>query len=96
LRELASRNVELAHQAATTLAAAGIAARFGAPFFNEFVVNAGDPTTVLARAERAGILAGVTLGGYWPELGGALLVSVTEMNTHSEFERLAGALAGEN
>jgi hypothetical protein len=54
----------------------------------------------LARAERGGILAGVALGDYWPELSGpgsrgALLVSVTEMNTDAEFERLAGALAGE-
>ncbi|MGZ3620742.1 MAG: aminomethyl-transferring glycine dehydrogenase subunit GcvPA, partial [Candidatus Binataceae bacterium] len=96
LRELASRNVELAHRAAATLASAGICARFGAPFFNEFVVNAGDAAAALARAERARILAGLALNSYWPELGGALLVSVTEMNTQSEFDRLAGALAGVN
>ena len=94
LRELASRNVELAHRAAAALATAGIRARFGAPFFNEFVVNTGDAAAALARAERAGILGGIALGGYWPELGDALLVSVTEMNTQSEFERLAGAIAG--
>jgi glycine dehydrogenase subunit 1 len=94
LRELASRNVELAHRAAAALAASGMRMRFGAPFFNEFVVNAGDPAAALARAERAGILAGVALGSYWPELGDALLVSVTEMNSQTEFERLAGALAG--
>lgn len=94
LRELASRNVELAHRAADALAAAGMRTRFGSPFFNEFVIGAGDPAVALARAERAGILAGVALDSYWPELGGALLVSVTEMNTQSEFERLAGALAG--
>jgi hypothetical protein len=68
--------------------------RFGAPFFNEFVVNAGDPAAALARAERAGILAGFAIGSYWPELGDALLVSVTEMNSQTEFERLAGVLAG--
>jgi glycine dehydrogenase subunit 1 len=96
LRELASRNVELAHRAAATLASAGTCARFGAPFFNEFVVNAGDAAAALVRAERAGILAGLALNSYWPELGGALLVSVTEMNTQSEFDRLAGALAGVN
>ncbi|MGH7913158.1 MAG: aminomethyl-transferring glycine dehydrogenase subunit GcvPA [Candidatus Binataceae bacterium] len=94
LRDLASRNVELAHRAAAALAGIGMRTRFGAPFFNEFVIDAGDADATLARAERAGILAGVALGGYWPELGGALLVSVTEMNTQSEFERLASALAG--
>jgi glycine dehydrogenase subunit 1 len=96
LREMASRNVELAHRGAAALASAGMRTRFGAPFFNEFVVNAGDTAAALARAERAGILAGVALDSYWPELGGALLVSVTEMNTQSELERLAGALAGAN
>lgn len=95
LRELASRNVELAHRAAAALAAIGMRARFGAPFFNEFVIDTGDAAAALARAERAGILAGVALGSYWPELGGALLLSVTEMNTQSDFERLAAALAGD-
>ena len=94
LRELASRNVELAHRAAAALAAVGMPTRFGAPFFNEFVVNVADADATLARAERAGILAGVALGGDSPELGGALLVSVTEMNTQSEFERLAARLPG--
>jgi len=95
LRELASRNVELAHRAAAALAAAGTRPRFGAPFFNEFVVNTRDAAAALARAERAAILAGVALDSYWPELDGAMLVSVTEMNTQSEFERLADALGGE-
>jgi glycine dehydrogenase subunit 1 len=93
LRELASRNVELAHRAAGALAARGIPARFGAPFFNEFVVNLADADAALARAEREGILAGIALGHHWTELGNALLISVTEMNTQSEFERLAGTLA---
>src|ERR1700677_952088 len=93
LRELASRNVELAHRAAGALAARGILARFGAPFFNEFVINLADADAALARAEREGILAGIALGHHWTELGNALLISVTEMNTQSEFERLAGTLA---
>jgi glycine dehydrogenase subunit 1 len=96
LRELASRNVELAHRATAALASAGIQTRFGAPFFNEFVVNAGDVASALARAERARILGGIALGTYWPELDDALLVSVTEMNTKSEIDRLAGALARDN
>jgi hypothetical protein len=60
------------------------------------VVNSGDAAAARARAERAGILGGIALGGYWPELDDALLVSVTEVNSQSEFERLAGSLAGVN
>jgi len=96
LRELASRNVELAHRAAAALKASGMPARFGAPFFNEFVANVAGAEAACARAERTGILAGVALGRYWPELSNTLLVSVTEMNTKSEFERLADALAGDS
>ena len=94
LRELASRNVELAHRAAAAFETAGISARFSAPFFNEFAVNTKDANEALTRAERAGVLGGIALGDYWPELDGPILVSVTEMNTRSEIERLAGALAG--
>jgi glycine dehydrogenase subunit 1 len=92
----ASRNVELTHRAAAALASAGIRARFGAPFFNEFVVSTDDAAAAFGRAERAGILGGIALGAYWPELDDALLVSVTEMNTQSEFDRLASALARDN
>src|SRR4029078_8609764 len=58
LREIASRNVELAHRGAAALASAEMRTRFGAPFFNEFVVNTGDTAAALARAERGVILAG--------------------------------------
>jgi len=94
LRDLASRNVEYAHRACAKLESAGVRAHFGAPFFNEFVARVPDTAAALARAERAGIVAGVALGKYWPELQDALLVSVTEMNTQLEFERLARSIAG--
>ncbi len=94
LRDLASRNVELAHHAADTLRAAGCRIRFNAPFFNEFAVDVDDPAAALRRAERAGVLGGVELGRFWPELGAGLLISVTEMNSEPEFRRLADALAG--
>ncbi len=94
LRELAARNVELAHQAAEVLAAAGILPRFNAPFFNEFVVSVPNPRAAAAAAERRNILAGVPLGRDYPELSEGLLISVTEMNAPGEFELLRNALAG--
>jgi len=94
LRELATRNVELAHQAADRLATAGIRQRFSAPFFNEFVASMPDAQSALAKAEERGVLAGVPLARDYPELGDGLLISVTEMNAQSDFERLREALAG--
>ena len=94
LRELAERNVELSHQAADALAAAGIQRRFSGPFFNEFALKLADPAAALEAAERKQILAGVPLGDDYPELSDAILISVTEMNRTDEFARLAAAIAG--
>jgi glycine dehydrogenase subunit 1 len=93
LRELASRNVELAHRAADIIGAARLQAHFDGPYFNEFVIDVDDPAAALERAERAGILGGVNLGRFWPELGASLLISVTEMNSEPEFRLLADVLA---
>jgi glycine dehydrogenase subunit 1 len=92
LRELAERNVELAHRAAGVLEAAGIQRRFSGPFFNEFGVRVEDPSAALKSAERRKILAGLSLGGDYPELRDTLLLSVTEMNDDNEFGLLAAAI----
>jgi glycine dehydrogenase subunit 1 len=94
LRELAARNVELAHGARAALESAGIRRRFSGQSFNEFVVAIGAPEAALAKAEQHGILAGQSLSNDYPELGGALLISVTEMNTPAEIEQLSAVLAG--
>lgn len=91
LRELAERNVELAYQARAMLDAAGIRARFTAPFFNEFVVTIPNASDAARRAEQRKVLAGIPLAPDYPELSDALLVSVTEMNTANDFERLCDA-----
>jgi glycine dehydrogenase subunit 1 len=94
LRELAARNVELAHEAATKLEAAEIQRRFSGQYFNEFTVEIENPKAVLQLAEGRGVLAGLTLSRDYPELGSALLISVTEMNSPADFERLCEVLAG--
>ena len=95
LRELAALNVETAHRTADTLAAAGIRQRFSAPFFNEFVVPVSNLDAAFARAGTAGVIPGVPIGRYWPELRDNLLVSVTEMNDGDQIAKLRGALAAE-
>jgi len=94
LRELAARNVELAHGARAALETAGIRRRFSGQCFNEFVVAIDAPKAALAAAEQRGMLAGLSLSSDYPELGGALLISVTEMNTEAEIKRLCGVLTG--
>ena len=92
LRELAERNAQTAHFAAQTLAAAGIARRFSAPFFNEFVAEIPDVGKAIAHAEATKVLAGVALGRDYPELERGLLVCATEMNDRDDIELLCTAL----
>jgi glycine dehydrogenase subunit 1 len=92
LRELAERNVEIAHYAAGRLASAGIRQRFAGPFFNEFVVELDSVPKALQAAEQRGLLAGVPLDGDYPELDHGLLICATEMNKPADIDLLCEAL----
>ena len=93
LRELAERNVELAHEAIDALEARGLRRRFSGPIFNEFALSLPHPLNALAWAEQRRILAGIALQPHYPELGDSVLISVTEVNRSAELHRLAEVLA---
>lgn len=93
LRELAERNVEMAHRAHKILAASGISPRFTGPFFNEFVITMPHAAQTVRRAQESKLLAGIPLAPDYPELADAVLVSVTELNRDVDLERLRDALA---
>jgi len=62
--------------------------------FHEFVVRTEEPAKeVILRASGSGVLPGIDLGRFYPELDHALLVCVTEMQTKADIDRLAGALS---
>jgi glycine dehydrogenase subunit 1 len=68
--------------------------RFAAPFFNEFVVaGVGKAAEVHQRLIGQGIVAGIPLGSFYPELDDALLLCVTDVNAAPEIDRLVRALA---
>jgi glycine dehydrogenase subunit 1 len=94
--ELARLNFDKAHYARTAILEApgtGAAARFGAPFFNEFVVGGlGDAEAVQQRLLADRLIAGFPLGRYYPELKDSLLVCATELNRVEDIDRLAAAL----
>jgi glycine cleavage system P protein (glycine dehydrogenase) subunit 1 len=95
LPELARLNFDKAHYAHVALARAGRGLRFAAPFFNEFVVGGlGDAAAVQKRLLGAGLVAGLPLGRYFPDLADSLLVCVTELSRAEDIDRLADALAG--
>ena len=96
MRELAEQNLSKAHYLAGEIEKRGARRHFSGPFFNEFVVWAGDGgSDVNRRTEEAGIIGGLDLGRFYPELEGALLVCATEMNRREHMDQYATAFSSE-
>ena len=96
LRLLAERNLAKAEYAKQRMRAAGLMLPFAAPSFNEFAVTLREPAErVLPRARAQGIVAGLDLTKFAPELENALLVCVTETASRASIDRLVAVLAGE-
>lgn len=94
LRDAAALNLERSRELATALSSIdGVDLKFSAPFFNEFVVDVHrDARGVLDRLRDRGILAGLDLGRYYPELSTCFLTTATELTTTSDIAALAAAL----
>jgi glycine cleavage system P protein (glycine dehydrogenase) subunit 1 len=94
LRDLAVVNTAAAHRAATRLTKSGKwQLAFAAPFFNEFVLRGSGVEELWHAACAHGVLAGVPLQRWYPELTDALLLCVTEMHDAAAVERLVEVLA---
>jgi glycine dehydrogenase subunit 1 len=72
----------------------GVRCAFTGPHFHEAVLLLDRPVAPVLKALAArGILAGLDLSPYYPELGSALLVCATETKTAADLERYRTALA---
>lgn len=66
----------------------GVSRAFASPFFHEVVLKLKDNAHDVLRALRAqGILGGLDISGWYPELGQAILVCVTETKTDDDLDR---------
>jgi glycine dehydrogenase subunit 1 len=94
LRSVAQSSTQNAHYAASRLSEAGFSGAFPGKFFDEFALSLPIPArTVRDRVLEDGILAGLPLGDYFPELENALLIAVTEMRTRAEIDALVDSIA---
>lgn len=92
--ELANLNFQKAHYAATVLAAKGFPAVFSHPFFNEFAVRCPrPPEEIVKKLEAKRVLAGLPLGGYYPDRSDQMLVCVTEIKTKADIDQFGTLLA---
>jgi glycine dehydrogenase subunit 1 len=96
LRELAELNLAKAEYAkARVRATRGLSLPFSAPTFNEFVIGvAGPAADALARARRAGVVAGLDLAPFGRSLGPAVLFCATELASRESIDRAVALLAG--
>jgi len=68
----------------------GVKVAFAAPTLKEFVLQTEeDPESINRRLWQAGILGGLDLGQFYPELSKHILLCVTEMRTKDEIDKLA-------
>jgi glycine dehydrogenase subunit 1 len=72
----------------------GVRPAFTGPCFHETVLQLDRPAAPVLRALAGrGIIGGLDLAGYYPELGNALLVCATETKTSADIERYRSALS---
>jgi glycine dehydrogenase subunit 1 len=93
LRQLAEVNRRAAWAAAARLEARGVPRVLTAPFFNEFVVRVPDAVARWESAAASGLVPGLPLERWYPELPDTLLVCVTECQREADVARLAEVLA---
>lgn len=93
-REVAGQCLQKAHYAYDRLTGlTGCEPVFTGPFFKEFVVRLSKPVAEVNRKLKdKGILGGLALERYYPELGGCMLICVTEKRTRAEIDRLVGEM----
>ena len=93
LRSVATTSLSRAHHLADRLTALpGFSPAFpGAGFVNEFPIRVEQPEALLARLSERGILGGLEVGGWFPELDGVLLFCCTELNDPAALDELLEA-----
>jgi glycine dehydrogenase subunit 1 len=95
LRDCAALNVARTRELRDAVTAiGGFSTRFAAPVFNEVAIRVpGRAGGVLDALEARGIVGGLDLGRFYPELGDTILMNATELTTAADIARLADALA---
>jgi glycine dehydrogenase subunit 1 len=86
LRELATQNLAKAHYLGSKLKP-----RFTGAYFNEFVTAASraTPEEINTRLLEKKIVGGLSLGKFYPELEGSVLLCATEMTKRADMDSVA-------
>ncbi|MDP3558808.1 MAG: aminomethyl-transferring glycine dehydrogenase subunit GcvPA [Legionellaceae bacterium] len=72
----------------------GVTQKFDSPFFHEAVLHFAEPLEpIFTSLLKEGILAGLPLGNFYPELKNCLLVCATEKRTEADIEKYIRKIA---
>jgi len=95
IKEVGRQNILKSHYAKEQIAkVSGFKIKFNAPTFNEFVVECPKDAEEISKAlTEIGILPGLSLGRFFPELSNCLLVCVTETKSKEEIDQLIQGLS---
>ncbi len=93
-RRIAELCLERAHYAAEKIEKLeGFALTYTGAFHREFVVTCPCPAgEIVSELCKQGILAGVDLGRFYPEMGNQLLIAFTERRSYQQIDALVDAL----
>jgi glycine dehydrogenase subunit 1 len=94
LRELALQNIQKANYALEKLCQIeGIKRKFSGKIFNEFVLEfSRDLSEIESFLRKKGIIGGLNLSEFYPELENCALFCVTETHTRKDIDRLVESL----
>lgn len=94
IRELAWQNVQKANYALDEcVKIKGVERKFKGPFFNEFVLKFEKPVEeVNLFLERYGVIGGLDLGKFFPDLENCALFCVTETHSKADMDKLVDTL----
>jgi glycine dehydrogenase subunit 1 len=94
LRDVAAHNlIQTAALRRAMAAIDGVSVAFEGPAFNEIVVRVpGRARAALGALLERGIVGGLDLGRFYPELSDCILMAATELTTAAQIERLATGL----
>jgi len=94
IKEIARQNVLKSHYMKDELLKlSGFKMAFDAPSFNEFVLSCSrEPDKIIGDLLKHGIIGGLPLGKFYPEMKNCMLVCVTETKTKEEIDKFTGLL----
>lgn len=94
LKQLAELNMQKAHFVYEELKKRGFEGVFSGPFYNEFVIKCKDGAKVQRELLKNGIIGGLGVGSYYPQLKNCLLFCITEMTTREDIDKLLKVMGG--